>query len=80
MNLPGRNFANGAVWCTILLQFSTLYILITILLLVIITILLYNIEVSRSKYHYAIRFAKKNEEIMRKNAMAHCISENKHRD
>ena len=35
---------------------------------------------TRSKYHYAIRFVKKNEEIMRKNAMAHCISENKYRD
>ena len=33
-----------------------------------------------SRYHYAIRFVKKNEEIMRKNAMAHCIAENKYRD
>ena len=35
---------------------------------------------TRSRYRYAIRFVKKNEEIMRKNAMAHCISENKYRD
>ena len=35
---------------------------------------------TRLRYHYAIRFVKKNEEIMRKNAMTHCISENKYRD
>ena len=35
---------------------------------------------TRSKYHYAIRYVKKNEEIMRKNAMAKFISENKSRD
>ena len=35
---------------------------------------------TRSRYHYAIRFVKKSEEIVRKNAMAHCISENKYRD
>ena len=28
---------------------------------------------TRSKYHYAIRYVKKNEEIMRKNAMAKSI-------
>ena len=35
---------------------------------------------TRSKYHYAIRYVKKNEEIMRKNAMAKSISENNSRD
>ena len=33
-------------------------------------------RLTRSKYHYAIRYVKKNEEIMRKNAMAKSISEN----
>ena len=34
----------------------------------------------RSRYHYAIRYVKKNDEIMRKNAMASSISENNYRD
>ena len=35
---------------------------------------------TRSRYHYAIRYVKKNDEIMRKNAMASSISENNYRD
>ena len=35
---------------------------------------------TRSKYHYAIRYVKKNEEMLRKNAMAKSISENNSRD
>ena len=35
---------------------------------------------TRSKYHYAIRYVKKNEEMLRKNAMAKSISENNYRD
>ena len=35
---------------------------------------------TRSRYHYAIRYVKKNEEIMRKEAMAQSISENNSRD
>ena len=35
---------------------------------------------TRSRYHYAIRYVKTNDEIMRKNAMASSISENNYRD
>ena len=35
---------------------------------------------TRSKYRYAIRYVKKNEEMLRKNAMAKSISENNSRD
>ena len=35
---------------------------------------------TRSRYHYAIRYVKKNEEIMRKEAMAQSISKNNSRD
>ena len=35
---------------------------------------------TRSKYHYAIRYVKKSEEMLRKNAMAKSISENNSRD
>ena len=35
---------------------------------------------TRSRYHYAIRYVKKNEEITRKEAMAKSISENNSRD
>ena len=35
---------------------------------------------TRSRYHYAIRYVKKNDEIMRKHAMASSISENNYRD
>ena len=35
---------------------------------------------TRSRYHYAIRYVKKNEEIIRKEAMAQSISENNLRD
>ena len=35
---------------------------------------------TRSRYHYAIRYVKKKDEIMRKEAMAQSISENKSRD
>ena len=34
---------------------------------------------TRSKYHYAIRYVQKNEEMLRKNAMAKSISENNYR-
>ena len=34
----------------------------------------------RSRYHYAIRYVKKNEQSMRKEAMALSISENNSRD
>lgn len=35
---------------------------------------------TKAKYHYAIRFVKKQDDIMRKNAMAQSISENNSRD
>ena len=35
---------------------------------------------TRSRYYYAIRYVKKNDEIMRKNAMASSISENNYTD
>ena len=35
---------------------------------------------TRSRYHYAIRYVKKNKEIMRKEAMAQSILENNSRD
>ena len=38
------------------------------------------IRSTRSKYHYAIRYVKKNEEMLRKNAMAKSISKNNSRD